>query len=950
MRFARAAIPLVLVLSPTLASGQAVKAGVVTTLEGTVTAARSTGAQPAALKFKDEVLLNDTIATGDRALARVLLGPAALLTVHERSILTLTPGPGPAALALDSGKLALAVAREALPGNQAIELRTPHAIAIVRGSVLIAEVLRPRASRDAAVVTIVSVLRGTARVLPLDPATRAPLGAPVTLTALQRLRLASAAPARVEPISPAQIPALLAGLQPTAPPHTAAANREQLKAQALQTAAALITALLGPPPARERAPQQPSPEPSSSPEAIADQQAFPARVSPTPLDLGIASPSPQNSATAPLIPPIPPSARGTPEITISGARTLAAGQSLKTFNGISGRTGSAPLLQISGGAVTATASVIQANAGASVTLASPLATVTAGSSLNTVNPNLNTVTSTIAGAAGSFPVGVAITPDGTRTYVTNEFADSVSVIDTTTNTVTATAAAGVTPAGVAITPDGTRAYVVNRQSNSVSVIATATNSITGSVAVGSGPLWVAITPDGTRAYVTNEASNSVSAIDTATNTVTATVTVGSFPVKVAITPDGTRAYVTSRGSDTVSVIDTATNTITASVGVGSVPIAVAITPDGTRAYVTNRDSNTVSVIDTATNIVTGMVAVGRGPIGIAITPDGTRAYVADEFSNTVSVINTATNTVTAIVPVGVTPVGIAITPDGTRAYVTNENSATVSVLDVNPGGDFFSVAAGASVISTGTGPLIRLDTSTLTLGGALVQLRGRTTATELADSVTLTLGTDQPLQLAGVLVETSGATVTAQKGVHVDTALLAASAPLLDLTAGSSLTTSLDTIDLSLKAKVTSLGPLLRLDASTLTVTAGAALNVAGGSLLRVTGDLLLLRNASTLRLLNGPLLRVSGNSVVNVSGALAAFGGSGGNQITLTNTLCSGACTSIGGVSVFLTDGATAANVSIGPTPFRNSSLGSVVKSNPSTTAVISVSGASSKVTITAP
>jgi YVTN family beta-propeller protein len=47
---------------------------------------------------------------------------------------------------------------------------------------------------------------------------------------------------------------------------------------------------------------------------------------------------------------------------------------------------------------------------------------------------------------------------------------------------------------VAITPDGTRAYVANRFSNTVSVIDTATNTVLSTIPVGPLPLWVAITP------------------------------------------------------------------------------------------------------------------------------------------------------------------------------------------------------------------------------------------------------------------------------------------------------------------------------------------------------------------------------------------------------------------------------------------------------------------------
>ena len=50
------------------------------------------------------------------------------------------------------------------------------------------------------------------------------------------------------------------------------------------------------------------------------------------------------------------------------------------------------------------------------------------------------------------PRSVAITPDGTRAYITNQFADSVSVIEIATNTVIGTIPVGDGPKGIAITP------------------------------------------------------------------------------------------------------------------------------------------------------------------------------------------------------------------------------------------------------------------------------------------------------------------------------------------------------------------------------------------------------------------------------------------------------------------------------------------------------------------
>ncbi|WP_153538642.1 beta-propeller fold lactonase family protein [Streptomyces sp. RB17] len=274
---------------------------------------------------------------------------------------------------------------------------------------------------------------------------------------------------------------------------------------------------------------------------------------------------------------------------------------------------------------------------------------------------------------------------GPNAYVANFASNTVSVIDTASNTVVGSPVpVGTNPAGVAITPDGRHAYVTNQTSNDVSVIDTASNTVVGSpIPVGTNPFGIAITPDGRHAYVTNFGSNQVSVIDTASNTVVDTIPVGTFPLGIAITPDGRHAYVTNRVSGDVSVIDTASNTVVGSpipVGVG--PLGIAITPDGRHAYVANTDSNTVSVIDTASNTVVDTIPVGGGPQFIAITPDGSHAYVTDGGSNTVSVIDTASNTVVGSpIPVGSDPYGVAIAPDGRHAYVANQTSNTVSVID-----------------------------------------------------------------------------------------------------------------------------------------------------------------------------------------------------------------------------------------------------------------------------
>jgi YVTN family beta-propeller protein len=71
---------------------------------------------------------------------------------------------------------------------------------------------------------------------------------------------------------------------------------------------------------------------------------------------------------------------------------------------------------------------------------------------------------------------------------------NVSIIDTATNMVTANILVGSFPTGVAVTPDGRKVYVANQSSANVSVIAAKTNTLTATIAVGSEPTGVAVTP------------------------------------------------------------------------------------------------------------------------------------------------------------------------------------------------------------------------------------------------------------------------------------------------------------------------------------------------------------------------------------------------------------------------------------------------------------------------
>ncbi len=87
---------------------------------------------------------------------------------------------------------------------------------------------------------------------------------------------------------------------------------------------------------------------------------------------------------------------------------------------------------------------------------------------------------------------MAVTPDGSKVYVTN-FGDNgigttVSVINTSNDTVLSPPiTVGTGPIGVAFTPDGSKGYVANFSSSTVSVINTSTSTATPAIGVFNGP-------------------------------------------------------------------------------------------------------------------------------------------------------------------------------------------------------------------------------------------------------------------------------------------------------------------------------------------------------------------------------------------------------------------------------------------------------------------------------
>jgi predicted alpha-1,2-mannosidase len=362
--------------------------------------------------------------------------------------------------------------------------------------------------------------------------------------------------------------------------------------------------------------------------------------------------------------------RGSGPAAVTWTATAPAGLSVTPASG----TLSAP----AGG--TAAASVTVA-AAASLATGYYQVTLTAHAANGAVIPPVSLLV-TVAAAGQSIPTA----------YVSNDSDNTVTPVDTRTDTAGPPVAVGSGPDGMTVA--GGDLFVADNNSNDVTVIDTTTNAVIKTVPVGSVAADVAATPDGRTVWVTNFGDGTVQPIDVATLTAGAPIAVGSQPERLAVSPDGSQLWVANQGSGTVSDVSLATGTVAHTVTVGAAPFGVAVTPDSAHVYVTNGGSSSVSVIDSASATVTGTVATGADPQYVQISPDGSTAYVADFGAGGVTPIALPADTAGTFIPTGSGAYAVGFGPAGTTAWVVNTNANTVTPVTVATGTPGTSVTVG----------------------------------------------------------------------------------------------------------------------------------------------------------------------------------------------------------------------------------------------------------------
>ena len=280
-----------------------------------------------------------------------------------------------------------------------------------------------------------------------------------------------------------------------------------------------------------------------------------------------------------------------------------------------------------------------------------------------------------------------------RLIVLNKDSDTVSYIDPDTGETTAVVETEFNPHEVAVSPDGTKTFVTCSLGGSLNVIDNDTHEVVDRIEHDGFefPHGLAVRESAGELWLTATYSSQVFVFDVETVELLDSFTTHQDKSHmIALSPGESRAYLSNIGSDNVTVVDCDDRDIVADPPVGEEPEGIGVDPDTGEILVANQDDDRLSVLDPDDLEDTNMAVLGENPIRVVFSPDGRYALVPNRHSNDVSVVDTEhvrdgeqRPWEIARVPVGTWPGGTVFDPSGEHAYVANNKTNDVSVIDVN---------------------------------------------------------------------------------------------------------------------------------------------------------------------------------------------------------------------------------------------------------------------------
>ena len=318
-------------------------------------------------------------------------------------------------------------------------------------------------------------------------------------------------------------------------------------------------------------------------------------------------------------------------------------------------------------------------------------TNSAGDNIDIIDAATNKVVGEIKGIEA--PHGVAVAPDNSRIYISEQATNTVTVVDGKTLQVTKRIPLSGNPNLIDLTPDGRWLYVAialtyddlsefpqikANPSGGVDIIDTASLQNVKTIAIRGGVHDLNVTPDGKYVIVGNSRgakppANVMTVVDTRTNEIAWTLPMNPAPSPMAVTknPDGStdKIYAQLGGFNGFAVLDFATRARTNQIklpdmapdkqnpfGGPAASHGIAVTADQKILLVNSRLNSALYAYSLPDLKLLGGAALGgKGAGWLTISPDDKTAYVANEHTNNVSVVDIKSLKETALVPVGFAP-------------------------------------------------------------------------------------------------------------------------------------------------------------------------------------------------------------------------------------------------------------------------------------------------------
>ena len=289
---------------------------------------------------------------------------------------------------------------------------------------------------------------------------------------------------------------------------------------------------------------------------------------------------------------------------------------------------------------------------------------------------------------------------GDRVYTGDQTSNTVSVIDPATNKYLGAIHLGesvpvaLSPLyrgellvhGLGFSPDHKTLDVISIGSNSVTLIDTETNTVKGKLYVGRAPHEGFFKPDGSELWIAVRGENYVSVVDPVKIKEIRRIETANGPGMVMFRPDGKYAFVPSSFTPEMDVIDTSTYEVVARVPQAS-PFSPNLAVDQDEVWFTLKDSGKTQVVSAKPPFQT-MATLETGPITNHVTfvdnAKGHFAYITVGGKDEVLVYTRdagASPQLVATIKTGDLPHGVWGSGDGSRVYIGLENGDAVQVID-----------------------------------------------------------------------------------------------------------------------------------------------------------------------------------------------------------------------------------------------------------------------------